>query len=133
MLLGNGYIMAFTSFEELEVWKEARKFRIEISKLIKNFPKEEKFRLSDQLVRSSRSISANIAEGFGRFHHQENIQFCRMARGSLMETLDHLICAYDENYLNKENLDTIREYYSTCLKLINGYITYIKRAKQITE
>ena len=65
--------MTFKSFEELEVWKEARKYKMEISKLIKHLPRDEKFRLSDQLLRSSRSISANIAEGFGRFHHQENI------------------------------------------------------------
>lgn len=125
--------MAFKSFEELEVWKEARKFRIEVSRLIKPFPKEEKFRLKDQLIRSSRSISANIAEGFGRFHHQENIQFCRTARGSLMETLDHLICAYDETLINMDNLDKMRKDYSSCLKLINGYIAYLKKAKKTTE
>ena len=113
--------MAFKSFEELEVWKEARKFRIEISKLIKSLPKDEKYRLSDQLLRSSRSICANIAEGFGRYHYQENIQFCRTARGSLMETLDHLICAYDEKYINEETLNIIRENYTSCLKLINAF------------
>ena len=85
-----------SGFEELDVWKECRKLRKEISKLVKLFPIEEKFKLVDQIVRSSRSTTANIAEGHGRFHYQENIQFCRQARGSLNETLDHLICAFDE-------------------------------------
>ena len=91
------------SFKELEVWKSARELRKSISKLSKNFPKEERYRLIDQVLRSSRSVAANIAEGFGRYHYQENIQFCRQARGSLSETLEHLICAYDEGLLAIEN------------------------------
>ena len=67
--------MGIYSFEDLEVWKTAKQLRIEFSLLCKKFPIEEKYKLSDQLIRASRSITANIAEGFGRFHHQENIQF----------------------------------------------------------
>jgi four helix bundle protein len=73
-----------------------------LSQLAKRLPKEEKYRLSDQIIRASRSVTANIAEGFGRFHHQENIQFCRQARGSLMELIDHLSVTLDENYITKE-------------------------------
>ena len=57
--------------EDLEAWKKGREFRKEVSKFCKTLPKDEKFRLLDQLVRSSRSITANIAEGHGRFHYQE--------------------------------------------------------------
>jgi four helix bundle protein len=59
-------------------------------------PEAEKYNLTNQIIRSSRSVTANIAEGFGRYHFQENIQFCRQARGSLVETLDHLYCCLDE-------------------------------------
>ena len=117
------------SFEDLEVWKECRKFRIEISKLVKTFPPEEKFRLVDQLIRSSRSTAANIAEGHGRFHFQENIQFCRQARGSLNESLDHLITAFDEEYINESQLAGYREIFNRCLKLLNGYILFLKNKK----
>jgi four helix bundle protein len=79
------------SFEDLETWKKCRQFRNEISLLIKQFPAEEKYRLVDQLHRSSRSVTANIAEGHGRFHYQDNLKFCRNARGSLNEVLDHII------------------------------------------
>lgn len=92
------------SFEDLEVWKTARILRNHILKIAGTFPYEERNKLTDQIIRSSRSVTANIAEGFSRFHHQENIQFCRMARGSLNETLDHLICAFDCNYINATNL-----------------------------
>ena len=65
------------NFEELEVWKECRNLRIQVSIVVKTFPVEEKYRMIDQLIRASRSITANIAEGHGRFHYLENIQFCR--------------------------------------------------------
>ncbi len=66
-----------SAFETLEVWKESRKLRKEISKLVKTLPAVENFRLSDQMIRSSRSVTANIAEGHGRYHFQENFQFYR--------------------------------------------------------
>jgi len=116
-------------FETLEVWKEARNYRIEISELLKTFPREEKYKLIDQLHRSSRSVSANIAEGYGRFHFQENIQSCRQARGSLMETLDHLICAHDEKYMDDKALIKFRNHYAHVLKLLNGYVLYLKNKK----
>jgi four helix bundle protein len=72
-----------STFETLEVWKEARILRKEISNLVKQFPSVEQFRLSDQMIRASRSVTANITEGHGRYHFQESIQFCRQARGSL--------------------------------------------------
>lgn len=56
------------TFEELEAWRAARELRKAISKMVKKFPPEEKFRLTDQIIRSSRSVAANIAEGFGRFY-----------------------------------------------------------------
>lgn len=115
------------NFENLEVWKE---FRVAISKLSKTFPKDEKYRLTDQIIRSSRSITANIAEGNGRYHFQENTQFCRQARGSLKETLDHLIVAFDEEYISEEQLNNFRNHYNICIKLLNGYIAYLQKRKQ---
>ena len=88
------------SFTELEVWKQSRKIRNIVAGLVKKFPAEEKYRLTDQIIRSSRYIGNNLAEGHGRFHYQDNIRFCIMARGSLSETLDHLMIALDEKYNN---------------------------------
>ncbi|HXI01401.1 MAG TPA: four helix bundle protein [Sphingobacteriaceae bacterium] len=118
------------SFEELETWKTARQYRLAMVKTARSFPAEEKYRLTDQLIRSARSITNNIAEGFGRFHHQENIQFCRISRGSLFETLDHLICAADDNYITEEELIILKEENAKCLRVLNGYISYLKKVKQ---
>lgn len=111
------------------MYKACRSFRKEISMLVKSFPKEERFLLTAQLLDAARSITANIAEGFGRFHYQENIQFCRQSRGSLSETMEHLITAYDDEYIDKVTLEDFNKKYKCCLKEINGYIKYLKTAK----
>lgn len=121
--------MKLNSFTELDCWKEARSLKKDISVLAKTFPAEEKYDLVSQIKRSSRSVTANIAEGHGRYHYQENIQFCRQARGSLTETLDHLITAFDEEYITKEVLDQFQRKLEKCLKILNGFIGYLQRAK----
>jgi four helix bundle protein len=115
------------TFEELACYTEARKLRQMISAFCRSLPGEEKYRLKDQLVRSSRSVTANISEGYGRHHHQENIQFCRQARGSLTETLDHLIVAMDEEYLSQETFRSLRMQLEQSWKVLNGYIAYLIR------
>src|SRR5690606_34062086 len=97
------------SFEDLECWKASRDLRRFVSaEIISKFPNDEKYGLTSQLRRSSRSIGDNIAEGFGRYNHQENIQACRIARGALWETLNQVLTGADENYINNETLEEFR-------------------------
>ena len=118
-------------FYELPVYKVCRSFRKKISEIVREkFPRNEKFLLGSQILRASRSVTANIVEGFGRFHFQENIQFCRQSRGSLDETLEHLITAYDESYISAELLKEVNKEYDECLRQLNGYIKYLKMAKR---
>lgn len=117
------------SFTELEAWKQARKMRNSITELVKTFPAEEKYRLTDQIIRSSRSIGNNLAEGHGRFHYQDNIRFCILARGSLSETLDHMIIAFDDKIISEGTLQQFKTEYDNCLKILNGYIQYLKKKK----
>ncbi len=121
------------TFTDLDCWKEARNLRNQIFELVKSFPVEEKFLLTSQLIRSSRSVTANIAEGHGRFHYQENIQFCRQARGSLEETLDHLTTAQDCKYLINDDFIKLKALHGEVLRLINGYISYLKKRKTETH
>mgnify|MGYP003138898789 CR=1 FL=1 len=118
------------SFKDLEAWKKGRVLRVDISALTKTFPVEEKFKLVDQLIRASRSVTANLAEGYGRFHYQENIQFCRVSRGSLTEIQDHITVAYDEGYINEELAKKYDEQVEECIRIINGYINYLVKSKQ---
>jgi four helix bundle protein len=118
------------SFEDLDCYKKTSALRRKISALAKKLPSEEKYRLADQLIRAARSVTANIAEGFGRFHYQEYIQYCRQARGSLYEIIDHLIVAEEEKYISKEDLNNYKIEIEDCLAVLNGFINYLDRAKQ---
>jgi len=119
----------FPRMEDLDVWKECRKLRIELRKIAKSLPPEEKFRLVDQLTRACRSITNNIAEGYGRFHYQENIQYLRQSRGSVCECIDDLYVCFDEEYIDSKLFTELYEQSQLCIRLINGYIKYLNNRK----
>ncbi len=119
-----------STFEDLEIWRLARNFRKGISAMVRTFPVDEKYRLTDQLIRASRSVTANIAEGYGRFHYQENIQFCRQSRGSLFEIVDHLTVALDQGYITDDAFQIMREDVFAIVKKVNGYISYLENRKR---
>lgn len=112
-------------FTDLEVWKKARELKNEIRKLADTFPNEEKFRLTDQIIRSSRSVTTNIAEGHGRYTYKDQINFCIMARGSLTETHNHIIEALDSNFIDSSAHDYYFAKIQLVHKLLNGYISFL--------
>jgi len=117
-----------SSFETLDCWKASRSLKIFIRhEILTKLPKHEQFSLADQLRRAVRSITANIAEGYGRYHHLDEAKFLCNARGSTHEVLDHLIEAHDENYISKGLLNEARKQIDEVLKLINGYRAYVIR------
>lgn len=116
----------YQSFEELIVWKKARELKGELFQLSKTFPAEEKYRLTDQLIRSSRSINAQIAEGHGKRTNKDKIKYCTQARGSLSETLNHLIDAFDCSYIDSKQLQYYRAKINEVEKIMAGYIRYLK-------
>ena len=124
--------MSYQSFEELVVWQKARLLKNEIFQLVKTFPSEEKYKLTDQIIRSSRSINSQIAEGHGRRTNPDRLRFCVISRGSLSETLNHLIDAFDCNYISPEILTNFREKITEVEKLLNGYINFLEKKISIT-
>lgn len=116
------------SFEDLVCWQKGRAIRMEISSLIKHFPSEEKFELVSQMRRASRSVTHNLAEGYGRFHFKENIQFSRVSRGSLYELKDQLITALDEQYIDRITFENLKKKVEEGIVVLNGYINYLKKA-----
>ena len=117
------------TFEDLECWKACRELHLFIKKeVLPVLPKEEKWRLADQIIRAVRSTTANIAEGYGRYHYLDNAKFCSNSRGSCWEVLDHLITAHDEDMISPEMLEKGRNFINHSIRLINGYMNYLKRA-----
>ncbi len=118
------------SFEDLFVYQKAREFSRKIAALVKKLPVDEKNKLKDQMTRARRSITNNVAEGYGRFHYQENIQYCRQSRGSICEIIDDLVECRDENYIDEKDLISLKEEAYSLMKIVNKYIAYLRRAKQ---
>jgi four helix bundle protein len=122
-------VKGIRTFEDLECWKACRELRLFIAKeVVPVLPRDERYRLGDQILRAARSTTANIAEGYGRFHYLDNAKFCSNSRGSCWEVLDHLITAHDENMISLELFQKGRELVNHAVKLINGYMSYLKRA-----
>lgn len=117
-------------FQDLKVWKEAHKLVLEIYKITKKFPENERFRIIDQLCRSAVSIAANIAEGKGRNTLKEYIQFLYNARGSLEETKYHLILSEDLGYINENKFEELIAGYDQVGKMLNGLINSLKTRRE---
>ena len=115
-----------TSFEDLDAWKNSRAVKLRVRELIRTFPKEEQLRLTDQIIRSSRLPGSQIAEGFGRFYEKDNVRYCRIARGSLYETKNHLWDALDEGYIDRQTQEELCNLVVRAIQTVNGYIKYLK-------
>ncbi|MBI4692211.1 MAG: four helix bundle protein [Candidatus Terrybacteria bacterium] len=116
-------------FDDLEAWKKGHQLVLEIYKITKEFPKEEKFGIISQLQRASSSITANVAEGFSRYHFNDKSRFYYQARGSVSEVKNFLLLAKDLDYLDSKTLESLIEITNTTQRLINGLIRSIGNQK----
>ncbi len=110
------------SFTDLRVWQEGHKLVLLIYKLTKSFPKAETYSLIDQMRRAVASITANIAEGFGRQGYKEKIQFYYIAKGSLTEVKNFVFIAKDVGYLSEEDYKSLIEQANIVDQLLQGLI-----------
>lgn len=113
-------------FEDLLVWERAHKLVLELYNIIKKFPNEEKYRITEQLLRAATSIPMNIAEGFGRYSRKEFIQFLIISRGSAAEVKYLLILSKDLKYINMELYNKFISELDEIGKMINGLINSIR-------
>lgn len=122
--------MSREGLKRLKVWCEAEDLALQVYQtILPILPPEEKWALTSQLRRSVTSIAANIAEGYGRFYYLSNIQFCYNARGSLEETIRHILFSLDCGYISSEKAEPILKKADALVLLINGYIAYLRKAK----
>lgn len=124
----NGKIETFT---DLNVWKEGHQLVLMVYKITKTFPKEETYSLVDQMRRAASSITANIAEGFGRQGYKEKVQFYYLSKGSLSELKNFILIANDIDYLSKDQFKSIAEQANIVDQILQGFIrkskTFIKQ------
>ncbi len=123
--------MSVQSLKKLQVWMRAKDYGLKIYKqVLPLLPAEEKWNLNQQLRRSSLSVSANIAEGHGRFYYQDNVRFCYNARGSLEETLSHLVFSFEADYIPSALYKELETEGEEIEKMLNGCIAFLKKSKQ---
>lgn len=120
--------MKKSNFEDLQCWQAGRELRRFVyASIVKILPKEERYLLGSQILRAARSVTANIAEGYGRYHYLDEAKFLSIARGSAHETLDHLITGNDDGFLSDGLVQSGRELVDEAIRLINGYRAYVLR------
>jgi len=110
------------NFYDLETWRVAHQFVLEIYKITKNFPKSELYGITSQMRRASSSITANIAEGFARYHFKDKTRFYYQARGSVAEMQNFLLLSKDLEFITLEQCKNLGEKTNEIAKLLNGLI-----------
>lgn len=114
--------MTVMNLDQLEVWVRAKDFALAVYKeVVPHLPADEKWNLTSQLKRAAQSVPANIAEGHGRYHFLDNVRFCYMARGSLVEVQSHMALAHELGYLSNEIYNRMTIHAESIGKQLNNY------------
>jgi len=108
-------------FEKLDVWKKTREFVNRVYKLTDNYPKDEKFGLTQHTRKSAISALSNIAEGAARFSNPESQRFIEMAQGSLCETVAQLYVAVDNSYIKKTDFNKVYDESEIIAKMLSSF------------
>lgn len=121
------------SFKTLDAWKVCHELMLEGYKFCEFLPNDEKYNRVSQIKRAVSSPPANVAEGYGRYHWQEAIQFCRQARGSIDEVSSHVIAARDLGQAPEEECEKMLKLCRKARSVINGYIRFLRKKKKDFE
>ncbi|WP_394758882.1 four helix bundle protein [Flavobacterium sp.] len=122
--------MAFTGFEDMNVWKTAMSVATSVFEITVPLPRSEDYGLTSQIRRSALSISANIAEGFGRSSSLDKIKFYIYSRGSAFETKNHLIYGKRVAYFNEKEIQEISNNIDSIIFELNKIIKVLKPQSQ---
>ena len=119
-----------SGFEDLKCWQLARQLMLECHRLAERLPASERYDLGSQIRRSSKSGMANISEGYGRYHYLDSLRFYYFARGSINETINHIITAHDLHYIDQDRFQKLYALGREAERTLNGYINFVRRQQQ---
>ncbi len=114
-------------FEDLECYMLALDVIANAYQLARSIPNEDKYDLAPQIRQSAKSVTSNIAEGYGRYHYLDSLKFYSNARGSLNETLSHFIEARVVGYIDQAYFDQVYALIRQTERALNGYMTYVRK------
>lgn len=115
--------MRYNSFEDMVVWQKALDLSVKIFKLTEKLPRKEDYGLTSQIRRAALSVPGNIAEGFGRKHTKDKLNFYYDSRGSLAETKNHLIYGKRVNYFTQTDCGDLMQLSDDIWKELNMLIS----------
>ena len=118
--------MGFRDFREIVAWQLAYQLKLRVDEILERPEVRRRFKFHDQLSDAARSAPRNIAEGFGRYKHKEFAQFVRIAKGSEVEVLNHLIDACDQRLISRDEFLVAEHNVKRALKAANGLIRYLE-------
>ena len=116
----------YNDFREMPVWQDAMQIAVKIYEMTEKLPKKEDYGYTSQIRRSALSISANIAEAFGRNHKADKINFYYYARSSITETLSHCEYGKQVEYIDVENSNLLIDKLTALLESINQIIVTLR-------
>jgi len=116
-------------FEDLECYQLALEVMAKIHAFSKTLPSDEKYDLYSQIRRSSKNVTGNIAEGYGRYHYLDSLHYYSIGRGELNETLSRLIEARVLEYINQADFETLYKLIRKTEQTLNGYMAYVRRQR----
>ena len=120
-------MIAINSYQDLKVWQVAMSIATQVYALTRSFPKDELYGMTSQLRRSSVSIAANIAEGYGREVRGSFVQFLRIAQGSLKETETHLLIAERVGIVKRKQIAGLLEQSDELGRMLHSLIRSLQR------
>ena len=111
---------------DLDGWKIAHNLTLKLYEMTKNFPSEERFRLTDQICRAASSVPTNIAEGKGRASLREYLQFLSIARGSVEELKYLLVLSRDLSYISENAYSDMANQSDQVARMLNGLMRSLR-------
>ena len=119
--------MAYKDFTEMPVWQSAFNLTLEIYKVTKEIPSDERFGLISDMRRAVNSIAHNIAEGFGHFEPKDKTRFYKIARGSTFELMSQPMVSHGLNYLNEDHKNTLLQDSKDIINNLNAMIKTLEQ------
>ncbi|MGF1632451.1 MAG: four helix bundle protein [Phycisphaerae bacterium] len=116
------------SVRDLKAWQCGYRLGLDVCRLTKSFPEDERFGLTSQLRRCGISIASNIAEGYGRGSTSEYLRFLRIARGSLLELRTQMMFAVDLGYLDRSAYESIESASDELGRILSGLIRSVNES-----
>jgi four helix bundle protein len=118
----------YATFEDMPVWKRGMDLAEEVFTITERLPKKEDYGLTSQIRRSALSVPANLAEGFGRKHSKDKLNFYYASRGSLAETKSHLVYGLRVGYFKHSEFSSLEQLIELIWKELNHLIASFSRS-----